>query len=358
MAGESLRESLLSVIVLSGVKSISYLDYIFNSFSLCSIDLSLSQAEYDKLKASGGQNPIYVYLKLGTYGIYGEVVSYTSTRVSAGGAYEASLLLVPVGASDRFTSVVTQDLFSKSITTSRQNLLVPKSASPVKFKADIPYQTSRLDSVASALAGYRKQFTIDGFASMRSSADGYRYTKAYHRLAYLQFGSEVYSGQARIIKSTPLLWGDYNFAGTPDSGAGNFLSEIKAATDMQISFTSGRQGLLNSLFAHIPTINKTYQDSVGHLINETFKVTITGNLSSKFPGFAFGPNSRTFGAGTVSSPDSSAFDGLWSPPSWPVGTKVYHLKTNYVYSNDGTDGTTGHTLEYVFGWFNKDIYPA
>ena len=351
---------------LASVKSLALLDYVFNPCSLISIEFYVNAGDYSAyFQSISRDSPLTVQLVLNTVQVSGQVMSFQSSRSGSPVApYCISALIMPVGAAD----CLSVDLGQKTLTPTASCSLTPKSAglgwkyalrdygtiskkdkawSDALLKTDTVVAKS--ESLVGAIMGYRRRFAQEGFSSFLSSVSaGMR-----HRLLYLPFIAETNLQAASAMLSGEALLGDLDFA-EPPAGT-DFLASIQTPLkDMNVTYAAGNQGLMNSAFSYLPRLSNQYGNIVNYMVNETFTITFSELFLAEFPTFEFTtPKSKSsiFKTFLLKTPAGEPH------PAWGDKKPAYHLKTLYTYNDKGTNGVTGHNIQFVFGRLNTDLVP-
>jgi len=353
------------VVPITAIRSLSYLDYIFNPCSLLSITFGMNLESFNSYVAGiSRENGSFLNIDLAGHIVTGEIVSYSVSRDGPDSAPTVTALLMPPGVS----RTIMASRFSLSSLGNIQVMKSPATFSPTWVSPrltadsdDLSYTVNGADSIIAAFMAYRKTYAARAFPVFLLKSKQHL-----HRLVYAMFPAvkRTESGLSTGLFQVPVLAGDINFS---DLKTGDRLDNALSYRNPQTSFAASSQGLLNSAYTFLPRLAPTLSNMVGHYINETATITIGPNPPGQafatllaFPrksptnlgdGMPVKYFTRTFGACVF---DPSPTDML---PVWTKNTPVRHLRTQYSYSDDGSNGATGHQISVMVGRFNSDLAP-
>jgi len=358
--------SVYPVVPITAIRNLSYLDYIFNPCSLLSVTFGLNLASYNEFVAGiTRKRGSYLNIDLAGFIVTGEIVSYSVSRDGPDSAPTVTALLMPPGIASTirayqfsFSSLGNLQAQGRGNVSFKQTWVSPRITG---VEDEIPYSVHKADSVIAAFMAYRKTYAAKAFSTFLLKPEQHL-----HRLVYAMFPAvkRQESNLSTGLFQVPILAGDTNFSSLP---TGSRLDDALSYRNPQISFAASSQGLLNSAYTFLPRMAPTLSNMVGHYINETATITIGPNPPTQaFSTLLAFPKSPagTLGKDMPTNYHTKTFGScLFAPkptdmlPIWDKSIPVKHLRTQYSYSDDGSNGATGHQISVMVGRFNSDLAP-
>jgi len=361
------------VVPLSFIRNMTYLDYIFNPCSLLSVTLGMRPENFNEYVAGISRtNGSFIDIELAGFIVTGEIVSYSVEKAGPDSAPVVSLLLMPPGVArcfeppsltfDNMKSTVIKSKGSRATYTPHW---VARRLPPPG--GEISYTAAKSDSVLGAIMAYRKSYAAAAFQTFLATPSTHR-----HRLMYAMFPARKRKGGDETnttgLFEVPLLVGDINFTGLGTSGVSSLNKELAPSKGVQVSYTASSQGLLNSAYTFMPRLAPTMSNMVGHYINETASMSMGPTppvlAMSKLLALKLGAPDVSSGADypknfSTRTFSPCKFDPLATdlPLVWKPAASVSHLRTQYTYADDGSNGDSGHQITVMVGRFNEELAP-